>query len=227
MKKQYIIFFLLLILIVSAFGCGKKKDKTPSIPLWSIDNDGYHRFYTKDVKYYEHFCFQCDDVIINDPMTYVETSVKKVSGAHNCGYGIIFCMQDKDNFYRLLIETNGYYNIYKLEDQEWYEIVDWTSSTYLEPGFNKLNKIKVEYNSESKNFTVYFNDKPEKTFMDSTFTGGMFGFIAYVGGKGEENFPRYPVDVRFKQHYPKADEPDSSLIMTNHIPSVSSSFKRK
>lgn len=121
-------------------------------------------------------------------------------------HGVIFCYQDDNNFYRVLIDTEGYYYIYKNFSGNRTTIQTKKSSSALKPGYNALNTINVTRDTESQ-FTIKFNDNPEVIiFTDDTgttpLTGGRCGFYVAVGDETQEQFPNTPVDVRFKQILP-------------------------
>lgn len=230
MGKQQFLLIILIISILFTFGCAIKR--TPSMSLWSVDENGYSRFYTKKPAHYNYFFMQWNNVIERTPMDIVETTVKKMSGSDLWGYGVVFCFQDEDNFYRLLINNKGWYEVSKTVNGKWtYDLVNndgyWEVSQHLNTGYNVENKIKVKYNNDST-FTIFFNDQEVTTFTDDSLTGGKFGFCAQVGRAEDENFPTYPVDVRFKQHKPVEFPAKSwSNQISNYDYSITFGMKRQ
>ncbi|NLC53732.1 MAG: hypothetical protein GX770_07180 [Firmicutes bacterium] len=156
-------------------------------------------------------------------METVEASVKKLSGSASAGYGIVFCLQNENNFYTLISNIQGEYLIVKMVNGEWYVVDEWYDndagiikngdmvySQYLHLGYgydDVENQIKVKYNNDNT-FTISFNGQEAATFKDGSFSGGYYGFYAETGSAEDENFPDEPVEVWFKLHQPVIVEQD-------------------
>jgi hypothetical protein len=224
MNKYLTIFILTVLLLVSTFfnlGCGGPSEPIQS-SVWRDDGTGlgYMQFYTNDPSEVS-YNFWHRNLNSEYPMKRVVTQVKKISGNANYGFGIIFCYQDSDSFYRLLIDTWGYYSVYEKDGDYFYKIIEWSFSDNLYTGYNTVNKIRVEYSSTTPGtFTIYFNDIYENSFTGSGLTGGDTGFFASTGKYYEERFPNTPVDVRFKQLEPGWSA--SSIKSLNEAPTNSS-----
>ncbi len=206
MKKHLSIFILGIVLWGFIFinsGCGGSSVPIQS-SIWRDDGTGtgFTQFYTNDPNEY-NYNFWCALSTPQTPMISVETQVKKISGNQYWGYGVLYCYQDSNNFYCLLITTNNYYCVYKRVDGIFSPVLDWRHSSILYSGYDVLNKIRINLSTTTPNsFTVYFNDLWDYTFIDSSFTSGDSGFYATCGKSGDENFPNVPVDVRFNQLTP-------------------------
>jgi len=125
-------------------------------------------------------------------------------------YGIVFCYLDANNYYRFLISTYGYYEIFRNVSgvYSWYNFNtnSWQGnnsfayplSTHLNDEYGDINKIKV-IATGSGNFDLYFNGIKDDSFTGTNFTSGKTGFASFLGTSSEENFPNSPVDIRFKE----------------------------
>ena len=142
-------------------------------------------------------------------MKIVETSVKKISGNPDYGYGIVFCLRkisEETEFYRLIINTYGYYLVSKkVNVDEWtHDLVDddneWNYTDKLYKGYNVENKIKVEYDSTTKTFKIYFNDKYVTSFKRFNVYRWKLWILCLCWSKRRENFPKTPVNILFKRH---------------------------
>ena len=71
-------------------------------------------FSTNDPSYYGYGFF--DDLTQESETagTTVTATVMKVSGAQNVGYGIVFCYQDTNDYYALLIDAQDQYALFKV-----------------------------------------------------------------------------------------------------------------
>ncbi len=188
--------------------CGHSNNTStpPSIQTikWQLDGNGFVQFFTNDSQYYNYSFWDTYTQTNESQMTTVTATVKKQSGSSSSGYGIIFCSQDSNNFYRLLITTTGHYCVYAKVGGTYSAIIPWTSvpSSHLNNGVGVENEISVTQQTLN-NFTVYFNGNLETTFSNTSFSGGKAGFCASVSPT-TENFPYVPEDVRFKLSSPVA-----------------------
>jgi hypothetical protein len=169
------------------------------------DGEGFRQFYANIPGYYNrgfyHFLYGSKTT----PMMMLRSQVKRISGFDDVGYGIVFCMQDNGDYYRLLIKTDGTYSVTRKSGELKTPLIDWTASEYLEQGYGVLNEIGVMYNYVEQRFTVFFNEIAETSYVDDFFSGGYSGFYAIIGPEEMEQFPDEPVDIRFRQILPIPD----------------------
>ena len=172
---------------------------------WQLDGNGFVQFLTNDAQYYDYIFWSTYTQTNESLMSTVTATVKKQSGSLYSGYGIVFCYQDNNNFYRLFIDAAGQYSIYSKVGGNYSAIIPWTTtpSAHLNSGVGVENEISVIQQSPN-NFSVNFNGTQETTFSDGNFSGGRAGFCAYVAKQSEENFPNTPEDIRYKFSSPVA-----------------------
>ncbi len=200
-------FGVISVAIMLLMSCGHSSEQsgaTTSIQTihWQLDGNGFVQFLTNDPRYYDYIMVNAYTQTNEALMTTVTATVIKYSGSLCTGYGIVFCVQDNYNFYRLLIDAAGQYSVYSRVGGTWSVIIPWaTPSTYLSSGVGVMNEISVTQQSPH-NFVVYFNGTQVTAFNDSNFSGGKAGFCAYVGTQADENFPYTPEDIRFKLNSP-------------------------
>lgn len=158
---------------------------TTNLPIKTIEWDelenGFYQFYTNDPAKNNYTFWMIDNGVYTST---VEIECKKISGAYNYGYGIIFGANDGHNFYYVMIDNSGYYMVNKQKDEKWGKpvIQDWTSSSgKLVTGYKKTNTIKVI--REGSKYTIYFNNKEAFDFTNSDISGG---------DKADEKFPNTP-----------------------------------
>jgi hypothetical protein len=84
-------------------------------------------------------------------------------------YGVLFRYQDKANHYELDLNGNGSFTLGKEVDDEWTDIVDWTSSEAIKrTGF--VNRVRLT--AYGNTFTLYLNDHFVYEFTDDAFSSG-------------------------------------------------------
>lgn len=185
--------------------CGSGGGSTTDVPVaaqtvkWQPDSTGYAQFMTNDTQWYGYGMWLHDSSSHEAQTSTVTATVIKKSGANNSGYGIIFCYQDSDNFYRVLIDTLGHYTVAAKVAGTYTTVIPWSApqTATINAGYNVSNEISVTQTSPH-NFALSFNGVQEVAGVDTnSFTGGDAGFYASVSSTAE-NFPIIPEDIRFK-----------------------------
>jgi hypothetical protein len=191
--KRVLVWAALLCWILPVLSnCPTQASSSSETIEWQPDQQGYVQFMTKspanlDTTWYIHY------PPVLTPMNTATVTAIKNSGNADAGFGMIYCVSDLQNFYRVLITTSGYFNICKKVGGKYFIIRDWTQSGLI-GGTGAATTISVtSYGAGS--FTLFLNGRLMSNFDDSTFTGGTMGFYVYVSDA--EEFPGTPVDVRF------------------------------
>jgi hypothetical protein len=183
------------------YGNGNNGNMPVSTTEWEYDENWFIQYSTNDPQKYDwsywHF-----DMNINDQNTY-EIECKRMNGARNVRYGMVFGASDTNKYYLLGITIQGQYNLWKNIDQNWTMIKDWAYSEKLNTGYNIINNLKAVKNGTT--FTVYLNGSRVHQFTDTQINGNGLGYFVNIGSKNDEAFPNMPVDVRFRQKE-EADE---------------------
>lgn len=229
-KRILIVAFCVLLVAVLA-SCGGGSGSSASTPAsasqtikWQLDGNGAVQFLTNDPQWYGYTFWDTYAQTTESQMTTVTATVAKQSGSQTCGYGIIFCYQDTNNFYRLLITASGGYSVYAKVGGTYTAIIPWTQAhtALLNNGFGVANVISVTQQS-LHNFSINFNGTQETAFGDLNFTGGNAGFCIGISST-TENFPSIPEDVRFKLTSPVA-YPFTTAVIANAVQTVSGTEK--
>jgi len=200
MNKNF--FFSVILVIVLVFGMSVTgcDTGTNDLPVSTIefepDGNGFIQFSTNDPQKRGTWWNLYDN--INDRNIY-EIECKKMSGAKNIGYGMVFGASNTDNreYYLLGITTQGDYWIGKYSNEKFTTIKDWAESEKLSTGYNTINTLKVVKNGTS--FTVFLNGSEVYQFTDTEISGDRLGYWTSIGSEKDESFPNTPVDVRFRQ----------------------------
>ena len=114
----------------------------------------------------------------------LEVDVAQRSGPADSSYGVLFRMQDGQQFYRFDITGNGLYVIERRNsDGTWTRLVpDWTPTTALNQGLNAVNRLKVI--AAGPDLTFYANDVLLTQLTDPTFSSGGIALDAGTFGGG-------------------------------------------
>ena len=103
----------------------------------------------------------------------VEVEAKQEAGGETNSYGLLFRLQDRNNFYRFDISGDGFFLLSKFVDGQWTNMVDWTASPHIS---SETNLIGVSvFGSE---ITAKVNGQELITITDDSLTHGNFGFFA-------------------------------------------------
>ncbi len=209
-RKDIILIISVAISFILFTGCpsppGDNVSTKPTIisAQWDIF-EGAARFLDNDTKDYG----QGSMLYLNntDGLTPVEIQVKKINGAENNGYGIIFAYQSDGSYYRFLIDTGGWGQVSKINaDGSSTELLPWTQNSAINTGYDVLNILSAVYNSSPASYDVLVNGTNILNFDGSSsgslLSGGKSGFFVSIGNEASEGFPDTPVDVRFNMITP-------------------------
>lgn len=118
----------------------------------------------------------------------VEVDVEQVAGPADAELGLIFRFVDEENFYFFAVSNLGTYSLWKLVDNEWEAILDWTETDALQTDAEAINRLSVL--TEGSQITLLANDVALAQLEDDTFATGTVGLM--VG-----TFDEVGVDVAF------------------------------
>ena len=112
-----------------------------------------------------------------------EADVSLAEGAPNTQVGMLFRVQDTDNFYSYYIDGEGNYALWKLVDNEWQEIIPSTPSDLLDTSEGAVNRLGVL--AQGPTIALLINDEIVDQTTDDTFAGGQIALS--VGTVDEAN----------------------------------------
>ncbi len=148
--------------------------------LWTLKNESSEVFKTRTVR------------------------LVKESGSANAGFGFVFCVQESDtkgayNMLTVLLNTNGQYAVGKIIKGNYTNIQWWTDSQFINRGYGAVNYIRVEYDEETTEFTLYANDSQILVFSDADTSPrlccGGDGYVVVLAS--DENYPAVSTKVTF------------------------------
>ena len=105
----------------------------------------------------------------------LEVVTKQWEGPDNNSYGVIFRVQDKDNFYRFDITGDGFFLLSKYVDANWLTLADWTQSPAINTGPSE-NRLRVA--ALNSHISAYVNGQLLADVTDESFRHGDIGFFA-------------------------------------------------
>jgi len=103
----------------------------------------------------------------------LEVEARQEDGAKSNSYGLLFRLQDRDNFYRYDVSGDGFFLLSKFEDGQWHTLIDWTQSNFINPDTNNL-----KVSAFGSDITVWANGQALGSVTDESFEHGNFGFFA-------------------------------------------------
>lgn len=77
-----------------------------------------------------------------------------VDGPLNNGYGVIFRMQDQDNYYQFLTSSDGYYQVLRRVNGVEKIISIWIPSEIINQGIGAANELRVVAQGDTFRFTI-------------------------------------------------------------------------
>jgi hypothetical protein len=126
-------------------------------------------------------------VTLEDPIfSDFDLSVEAImlEGDPRSSYGVLFRMQDTQQFYRFEITADGLFIVERRNpDGSWTRLVDdWTASPAINQGLAATNQLRVI--TIGPTFSFYVNDNLLLTIQDNQFRSGAIGLDAGTFGQG-------------------------------------------
>ncbi len=117
---------------------------------------------------------------------YLAVDARQVDGVTGDGSMSLMCRaSDADNMYAFDISNDGWFAIWKLEDNDWSSLVEWTQAAAIKQG-DAWNKIQVA--CVGNDLSLWVNDQFLISIEDDTFSSGDAGFAAGSFEESNTNF---------------------------------------
>lgn len=118
----------------------------------------------------------------------IETKIDKIAGETNSTYGLLFGGSGQNQF-RYHITSTGYYQIKRLVNNKYQDIVKWTQSSYLNKGNQSSNTLKIK--KEGQHLKFYINDKYVNEIDFEPFYGNEIGYFLQSNQEIAVDFLRF------------------------------------
>ena len=108
----------------------------------------------------------------------LEVDARQLQGDLQSSFGILFRMQNPNQFYRYEITGNGMYMLERHNgDGTWSRFVeDWQETAAIKQGVNQVNRLKVT--AIGPNISIFVNDTLLFQAADSAYTSGTIALDA-------------------------------------------------
>jgi hypothetical protein len=120
----------------------------------------------------------------------IEADARPVVG-ENVSYGLVFQFGASGG-YLFVIDLDGYYNLFRILNDQWIRITDYAESDAINQG-HRTNRLKIKVKDSQISLSV--NDQFLQTVTDTTFDGGWIGLAVRHFDYSEDNSKM--VEVRF------------------------------
>jgi hypothetical protein len=107
---------------------------------------------------------------------YAEVDLTFIQQPPGAAAGMVFRLQDSDNFYLYAVDPTGYYNLQKKSGGEWVELVAWTESDLIETGEEVTNRLGVL--AEGSTLTLTLNGVVVAEVEDADLENGSLALMA-------------------------------------------------
>lgn len=116
-----------------------------------------------------------NEVFVDQSRDYlIKARLRQLSGMDNTGYGIVFGMEDSNNYYAFNIASTGYFNIYGVTKSENFDIIPWEESKHVN-GMEEWNDLIIRKDENTLHF--FINDKHVASVENRKLFGNTYGFI--------------------------------------------------
>jgi hypothetical protein len=106
----------------------------------------------------------------------IEAAVKKKSGEDNNGYGLIWGLNDTDNFYTFLLFGDSSFGVYNKKSGKYIDVISKSVTNSINK-MNLINKLKIEKKADKLRF--YINSAFVGSADFEEFYGNWLGFVVY------------------------------------------------
>ena len=108
----------------------------------------------------------------------LEVDVRQLQGDTQSSFGILFRMQNPNQFYRFEITGNGMFMLERRNgDGTWTRFLeDWVDSQAIRQGYNEVNRLKVR--AIGPNISIFANETLLFQASDSAYTSGTIALDA-------------------------------------------------
>ena len=110
--------------------------------------------------------------LLRDVIIHVESKVEKFSGDGD--YGVMCRYQDDENFYMFEITQDGFYAIFRLSNENWYPLIDYTYSPMLE----NVSEAVFDVSCIGETLTFAVNGVLLGEVDDNSIRSGDYGLFA-------------------------------------------------
>ncbi len=112
---------------------------------------------------------------------YLEVDTEHVSGPLDNVFGVVFRMEDSENFYLFAISSDGMFSLGKYVDDKWSSLVEWESTDAIETGSGGENRLGLL--AAGNEMALYVNNEELTRVQDDSFATGQ---IALLVGTNDE-----------------------------------------
>ncbi|QTD37904.1 caspase family protein [Polaribacter batillariae] len=107
----------------------------------------------------------------------IETSIQKISGIKNNGFGIIFGRKDGGNQFQFLITSSGSFAVDKYANNKLQTLQDWKASSAIKKENFSTNTIKLE--KRGNDYVFFINNTEVYRAYNLNFPGNRYGFAVF------------------------------------------------
>jgi len=112
---------------------------------------------------------------------YLGIDVRKVSGAEDAIYGIVYRIEDNNNLYFLQIYDPGQFALWRKVRGEWFALIKWRQTGTIRSG--QVNRIEVM--AEGPEFSIAINGQKVGTASDDRLEVGGIGIAIQLLEEGD------------------------------------------
>lgn len=112
---------------------------------------------------------------------YLEVDTAHVAGPVDNLLGVVFRMEDAENFYLFMISSDGAYSLGKYVADKWFSLVAWESTDAIETGAGGENRLGLL--AADNEMALYINNEELTRVQDDSFAAGQ---IALLAGTNDE-----------------------------------------
>ncbi len=107
---------------------------------------------------------------------YLEVDTVHVAGPVDNVFGVVFRMEDSENFYLFAISSDGAFSLGKFVGDKWFSLVKWESTDAIETGAGGENRLGLL--AAGNEMALYVNNEELTRVQDNSFAAGQIALLA-------------------------------------------------
>ncbi len=149
---------------------------------WLVDNTKDYRTAVTNGHYYLQHKINESSFYFWNPVKFdnnrdfeIKVRLRQVAGVNDYGYGLLWGVEDVNNLNAFTISSNGFFRIFKYDNNEFKEPQPWAEVAGTINGMGAYNELTVRRRGNMLKFFV--NDNPVTQIPYAPFFGDKMGFV--------------------------------------------------
>jgi uncharacterized protein YbdZ (MbtH family) len=116
---------------------------------------------------------------IGESAVVLDVDTHVVTAAGESGFGVLCRLTDQENFYAILLNNEGAYSMWRLQDGEWTALTNWSNTSASNTDDEVTNHLQVA--CVGNTIVIVINGQVVDVVEDDAFSGGDVALVVKTG----------------------------------------------